>query len=145
MREIVTRIDIDAPPAEVWQVLVDFASYPDWNPLIRFIDGPTEEGAQLNMTLAPAGLKAKHVRPSVTRIERGRELRFKRRALLPGLFDREQALIVEARGEQGTRFVHRERFTGMFVPLFWGDVREGTRLAFELMNRALKIRAERGG
>lgn len=145
MREIVTRMDLDAAPDEVWQALTDFASYPDWNPLIRFIDGPLEEGAQLNLTIAPAGLKARHVRPSVTHVAPGRELRWQRRAMVPGLFDREHALIVEPRGEHDTRFVNRERFTGMFVPLFWGDVRDNTRRMFELMNRALKIRVERGG
>ena len=35
MREISTYVDIDANRGLVWEVLTDFARYPDWNPYVR--------------------------------------------------------------------------------------------------------------
>jgi len=32
MRRIATAVDIDAPAAAIWRVLVDFPTYPEWNP-----------------------------------------------------------------------------------------------------------------
>ena len=33
-KQLRTHIDIHASPERVWQVLTDFAAYPDWNPFI---------------------------------------------------------------------------------------------------------------
>jgi hypothetical protein len=43
------------------------------------------------------------------------------------------------------RFVHREEFTGVLVPLLWRSLDRGTRRGFEEMNRRLKELAEGGG
>jgi len=44
LRQIETAIDIAAPPLAVWNVLVDFAAYPDWNPFIRRLHGEATVG-----------------------------------------------------------------------------------------------------
>ncbi|GAA2396019.1 SRPBCC family protein [Nonomuraea africana] len=36
---------VDAPPSRVRQLLLDAQALPDWNPAIRFIDGPAEASA----------------------------------------------------------------------------------------------------
>jgi uncharacterized protein YndB with AHSA1/START domain len=38
-KEIVTEIEINAPPSRVWQILTDFEKYPTWNPFIKKISG----------------------------------------------------------------------------------------------------------
>jgi hypothetical protein len=43
----------------------------------------------------------------------------------------------------GSRFVQAEEFSGALVPLVGSRLFEDTRRGFELMNRALKERAER--
>jgi uncharacterized protein YndB with AHSA1/START domain len=35
MKELHTEIEIDASAERVWDILTDFASYPQWNPFIR--------------------------------------------------------------------------------------------------------------
>jgi uncharacterized protein YndB with AHSA1/START domain len=32
MRELGTEVEIAAPPERIWEILTDFAAYPDWNP-----------------------------------------------------------------------------------------------------------------
>jgi len=44
--------------------------------------------------------------------------------------------------EGGTRFVQREIFSRLLVPLLWGTLEDPTRRGFDAMNRALKERAE---
>jgi hypothetical protein len=43
------------------------------------------------------------------------------------------------------RFVHREEFTGILVPLLWRSLDRDTRRGFEEMNRRLKELAEGSG
>jgi hypothetical protein len=44
MKEINTEIEINASAEKVWQLLTDFAAYPQWNPFIRSVNGKPEEG-----------------------------------------------------------------------------------------------------
>src|SRR4029450_13975460 len=55
MRTISATIDIDAPPERVWEVLVDFSAYPEWNPFMREVRGRAEAGARLGVRLGGAG------------------------------------------------------------------------------------------
>ncbi|MFZ0514722.1 MAG: SRPBCC family protein [Candidatus Nitrosopolaris sp.] len=47
MKEINTEIEITAQADKVWQVLKDFAHFPDWNAFIREIIGSVVEGSKL--------------------------------------------------------------------------------------------------
>ena len=39
-----TTIEIDADPQAVWDVLIDFAAYGEWNPFMDSIAGTTQLG-----------------------------------------------------------------------------------------------------
>ncbi|WP_295615711.1 hypothetical protein [Chamaesiphon sp. GL140_3_metabinner_50] len=38
-RQLITSIEIDAPPNIAWEILTEFDRFDVWNPLIRSIDG----------------------------------------------------------------------------------------------------------
>ena len=38
MHEIITTMEINAPPRSVRKVLVDFQAHPQWNPFVRSIE-----------------------------------------------------------------------------------------------------------
>jgi hypothetical protein len=59
------------------------------------------------------------------------------------LFDGEHIFEIKPSPEGKTRFIHRERFTGLLVPFVWRSLNTKTRRGFNEMNRALKRRAER--
>ena len=143
MRRIETAIDIAASPAAVWSVLAGFAAYPEWNPFIRKLEGEPRAGTRLSVTAQPPGHREMTFKPTVLVADANRELRWRGRALIPGIFDGEHAMRLEA-VPGGTLFHHEEKFGGILVPLF-GSVLEATVRGFEQMNAALKSRAERRG
>jgi hypothetical protein len=143
MKELRTEIDIAASPEAVWRVLTDFAAFPAWNPFIREASGEQTVGGKLRIRIVPSGGKGMVFKPTVLRYEPNRELRWRGRLGIPGLFDGEHSFLVEPVDGAGTRFVHSEVFTGLLVPLLASSLDGSTRKAFEAMNLALKERAEK--
>ena len=144
MKELHSEIEINAPAQRVWEVLTDFASYPRWNPFIRRASGVPRTGERLEVRMEPSGSRGMTFRPEVLNAETNRELRWLGHLLVRGLFDGEHSFTIEPLGETRVRFVQREVFRGLLVPLFSGGLDRDTRRGFEEMNRALKERAEAG-
>jgi hypothetical protein len=142
MKEIHTEIEIDAPAERVWRVLTDFAAYPQWNPFVRRGEGEVKVGFRLQVFIQPAGGKGMSFRPRVLVADPGRELRWLGHLWVPGLFDGEHSFVIEPLGEGRVRFIQRERFGGLLLPLLWKILDRETRRGFEEMNRALKLRCE---
>ena len=140
MRLIDTRIEIAVPPPRVWDVLTDFARFPEWNPFITRIEGTAEPGARLRVEIKPPGKSAMTFTPVVLAARPGKELRWRGRRLLPGIFDGEHAFELEERGSICS-FRQSERFSGLLVPLLGGAL-AATERGFDAMNAALKRRAE---
>lgn len=137
-----TEIAIAASPETVWSILTDFAAYPGWNPFIRRIAGKQEVGARLEVDLAPPGGRAMTMRPTLRALEPGRALRWLGSVGLPGVFDGEHSFQIEPLGDNQVRFVQSERFSGILVPLVMAFIGRSTEQGFEVMNLALKERAE---
>jgi hypothetical protein len=140
-RELSAETEIAARPEQVWAVLTEFASYPEWNPFIERIVGEPRVGTRLEVRIAPPGGRAMTFKPEVTAVEPGRELRWLGRVLAPGLFDGEHRFELHAVGADRTRFVQAERFTGILVGPF-GRTLGRTEEGFRAMNDALRRRVE---
>jgi hypothetical protein len=78
----------------------------------------------------------------VLNVEPNRELQWLGNLLVPGLFDGEHSFTIQPLVENRVRFVQREEFRGLLVPLFSRSLDTNTRRGFEQMNRTLKERAE---
>jgi hypothetical protein len=142
MKEIHTEIEINAPAEKVWQVLTDFAAYPEWNPFVRRGEGEISVGARLHIYIQPSGGKGMSFRPTVLVADPNREFRWLGHLWLPGLFDGEHSFVIKPLGDGRVRFVQREQFGGLLLPLLSKMLDGDTRRGFEEMNRALKLRAE---
>jgi len=142
MKELRSEIEIQASAERVWQLLTDFASFPRWNPFIRRASGNVQVGEQLEVNIQPSGASGMIFRPTVLKAEPNRELRWLGHFLVSGLFDGEHIFTIEPLGTNRTRFIQREIFTGLLVPIFARGLDTDTRRGFEEMNQALKIRAE---
>lgn len=142
MKTLYTEIDIAAPPEDVWDVLLDFGRYPEWNPFILEVLGTPDPGATLRATIFPPGGRAVTVTPTVTEVVAPRTLEWLGRLGFPGLFDARHRFELHD-SSNGTRLVQREVFTGMVVPVFARTLEQRTAKGFVAMNAALKRRAER--
>ena len=145
MKELHSQIEIEAPAERVWQVLTDFAAYPEWNPFIRRVSGRPQVDEQLVVRMRPSGTKGMTFRPTVMKVEPNRQLRWLGHLLMPGLFDGEHIFEIEELDEDRVLFTQREIFRGLLVPLLARSLDRETQRGFEEMNRALRERAETTG
>jgi hypothetical protein len=142
-RAIDTSIDINASAGRVWQVLTDFAAYPQWNPFVVQASGVPRQGERLRIKVQPPGATRSSFTPLVLKAEPERELRWV--GTLPlGAFRGEHFFRIEPLGDARVRFHHGERFSGWLVPLIWRMQGEAIQRGYGMMNDALKRRAEGG-
>lgn len=141
-KDIRTSVTINASPEVVWSVLADTDAYPDWNPLVRKIDGDLIQGQAIRTQIqlgerAPTGFK-----PRLLVVEPGKELRWLGSTGLPRLFDGEHAFVLEPQADGTTLFRHEETFRGVLVLILMPLIGKDTQDGFQAMNDALKARAE---
>jgi hypothetical protein len=141
-RTLVTEIDINGSPQQVWQVLTDLAAYREWNPFILEAAGRPEAGERLTLSMRNVGGRTMTLRPTVTEARGGELLRWVGHLMVRGILDVEHSFVLERRGEGATRLVQQERFGGVLVPFIERSLDRGTLPAFALMNEALKRRVE---
>jgi len=141
MKIIETEILINTTPDQVWVVLTDFESFPDWNPFIRSIKGQKKVGETLEVQIQPPGGKGMTFRPEVLKFDAEKEFRWKGKLLFPGVFDGEHYFILEKKSESQTLLTHGERFSGFLVGLLSGML-SNTQAGFGLMNDAIKAKCE---
>ncbi len=140
MLELRTEIEIDAPVERVWEVLTDFDRFPEWNPFIRQIRGNMRVGSRLEVFIGASGTQGMRFRPTVMKVVPNRELRWLGRLGLPRLFDGEHIFQIDPLGPMRARFIQRERFRGLLVPLLARSLNRDARRGFDEMNRALRAR-----
>jgi hypothetical protein len=136
------QIAIEAPAERIWQILLDFSHFSEWNPFIVDVAGEAVPGTRLNVTIKPPGHRARHFRPSVLAALPARELRWLGRWAMPGLIDGEHGFRLESQSTNRTLFIQHETFSGFLVPAVWRRIRNAFDKGFDAMNRALKERAE---
>ena len=141
MRTIHTEIGILAPALRVWDVLAALDGWAQWNPFAK-VSGKLAIGERLEAEIKPPGKSAMTFKPTIVKLEPGRELRWLGHMGMPGLFDGEHGFRITPEDAGRCRFEQFETFRGLLVaPILW--LAEGpTRAGFEAMNRALKARAE---
>lgn len=141
-KEITTSIIIHAGIEHVWSALTDFASFPNWNPFITSINGKAEEGARITVRIHPPQSKPMTFKPVVLSCLAHKELRWKGKLLVGGLFDGEHIFELSENTADTTLFIQRELFSGILVGMM---NLENTRKGFEAMNRQLKALVEKSG
>lgn len=142
MHHLHTQIEIAAPVERVWSLLVDFPSHSRWNPFVRSIEGSLGVGQSLNVFIQPPGASGMRFRPTVLAVQPNRELRWKGKLLVPGLFDGEHYFKLEVKPASRLIFHQGEIFSGILVPLFRRSLDGATKQGFVAMNEALKREAE---
>jgi hypothetical protein len=141
-KEIKTEIIIEAAADKVWNILIDFQHYGEWNPFIQSISGEPKVGAKLQTFIQPPDAGGMTFTPTLLIVEENQELRWLGKLFFGGLFDGEHRFFIEMIDQNRVRFIHSEKFSGLLIPLF-GSTLKRAEQGFELMNQALKARAEK--
>jgi hypothetical protein len=69
------------------------------------ISGEAKQGGTLKVFIQQPGGKGMTFRPTILALQPGRELRWRGRLLLPGIFDGEHQFLIEPIGENHTRLI----------------------------------------
>ena len=142
MREIRTEIEIAAPLTKVWSILTDFDNWKEWNPISQ-ASGTATPGSQLIVTMGGAdGKDGMKYMPVVTNVDEPKYFRWRGKMMAGFLFTNDKVFELEETAS-GCRLVHREEFSGLLVPIFWGKLNKGVPSMLNTMNDALKIIAEK--
>ena len=142
MRTISAQLEIEAPAEQVWDVLVDFDSYPEWNPFMTEVRGRPLRGATLHISMRRPGGWRLRFRARVVAAQRPSLLAWQGRgwAWWPGLLRGERWIAIQSLPGGRSRIEMRTTFTGLLSSLMvWLD---RYLASFDEMEQALKRRVE---
>lgn len=132
---------MNSTPEIIWNILTNFEEYELWNPFMTKVVGDAKLGSRIMVKIQTVRGKQRTYNPIITKFEINRELRWKGKSFLPGIFDGERIFIIE-KSNNKVSFLHKEIFRGLGVKLVGEKLDEDLRESFDKMNNALKIRAE---
>lgn len=125
---------VPASPDEVWSVLADTKSYPEWNPVFVAVEGDyVENGTVINSVRFPDG-QINQIEGSVDRVSPGKELR--QSGGVPGMLTYDHQWLLEP-VVGGTKVVQHEVDRGLYL-WFWDS--SWIEPAYLSVNEALKER-----
>ena len=136
-------VEIEAPIERVWEVLVDFGRYGEWNPFTTRVDTDSRVGSpvDLHVTLGPLRVKQ---RERIEVVDPPHRLAWSTKTGHRLLLSARREQRLEALGEGRCRYVTNDAFKGPLTPLvvlLFGRLIRG---GFNDMAVALKRRAEGG-
>ncbi len=126
----------------LWNELIGFSSYPQWNPFLRSVRGEARPGARLALRVRAPHSPPVAMNAEVLAVEPNRELSWTCHWLSPRLLAGEHRFLFEIQGPKKVLLHHGETFHGLLLPFLWPLMEQRTRQGLEAMNAALKERAE---
>ncbi len=137
MHALDTAIWIDVEPAEVWRALSDFSRYPEWNPLLRRVDGELRPGAQIRLSIKLAGLPAFRLPATIRNVLPGKSFDWTGALISPAIFEGNHQFRLITHSKGTTLVEHCEHYSGLlsFIAIV---ARPLLRRGFQEMNDALR-------
>jgi hypothetical protein len=140
--KVISSIEIDGSANDVWNALVDFNNYGNWNPFITNIDGKANEGEEIKVTIALPFKQSMDFKLKVKTVTDGSEMIWLGQTLAPNILDGEHFLRVESLADNRTRFSQGEKFSGKLLYLALPLIKGSVLANFNKMNEALKNKIE---
>lgn len=137
-----TTFPIAAPARVVWDILSDFARWPEWNPSVPRISGTCEIGSTASMTLAMPGRPSANVKATLTHVIPEHRLRWRGNVGTDRLFSGVRDFEIHAQPDGTVLLTHEEKVTGLLFPVFRAAMGRAIQRHHDGLNAALKQRAE---
>lgn len=136
-------VEIDAPAQLVWDVLVDYASYPDWNPYTVAVETTLEVGDPIDLHLPmPDGSEGTFVNREYIRVvDPPHHLRYDTADEIEGIFAYRDQWI-EPLGPDRCTYRTTDTFTGQHADTVIEMTGQWVKDGFDAVAHALKARAE---
>ena len=141
--KISQEIRIDAPAEKTWRALMDFASYPEWNPLLPSLEGGAGPEAVLRAVVSPLGMDRRRVMAKVTGYVSPRYFSLESAHRLGEWFYREEFVFRMKEREASVIFFAEAYVTGLSLRFRRSAVERGFRLPLIRLCESLKERVER--
>jgi uncharacterized protein YndB with AHSA1/START domain len=145
MSHVITsiRVEIAAPAAFVWDVLVDYPNYPQWNPYTIEVSTTLELGEPIDLTLpSPDGSNTTFVNREFVRVvDPPHHLRYDTGEEMKGIFAVRDQWIT-ARGEDRCEYHTTDTISGKYADAVMDQTGDWVKAGFDAVAIALKSRAE---
>ena len=145
MTHVVTSVtvEIDAPATFVWDVLVDYPRYPEWNPYTIAVETTLEIGDRIDLTLPnPDGSDGTMLNREFIRIvDPPNHLRYDTGEEYPGLLGMRDQYVAEL-GPDRCSYHTTDTLSGDLADLVMETNGAWIKAGFDAVARALKARAE---
>ncbi len=139
--ELRSEIEILATAKVVWDVLINFRAYCQWNPFIVEADGQLREGATVSVTINFPGNRERKLRRCILKLLPMSELRWTSTSIHRALVHSEQFFQLRPVTDDRVRLAVGENFSGIMAPrnpVELSQISQG----LTLMNQAIKRRSE---
>ncbi|MBB4909558.1 SRPBCC domain-containing protein [Actinophytocola algeriensis] len=145
MSHVITsvKVEIAAPAAFVWDVLTDFANYPQWNPYTVAVATTLEIGTPIDLTLPnPDGSDGTFVnREWVRVVDPPHHLRYDTADEMPGIFAVRDQWLTEL-GPDRCAYHTTDAISGRYADQVMELTGAWVQAGFDSVADALKARAE---
>ena len=140
-RAVEHRLGVRAPAEIVWEVVSDFETWHQWNPLYRKAEGQMKIGTMLTLEQHLPGEPAKVIAPMVQDWVPYEQLHW-RSSRMGGFVTAIRYLEIENMGPENATFSNGELFMGPLLRFIPREERRRLRAAFTHMGEAVRDRAE---
>ena len=121
---------------------MNFENWEKWNPIVKSATGKALLGEKLNISMSVKGDgDGPKYEPIITIYEKEKLFRWRAKMMAEFLMTNDKVFELQENGSK-TTLIHKELFSGMFVPLFWSKLEQGVPLMLNSMNEALKKNIE---
>ena len=140
-RAVEHRIGVQAPAELVWEIVSDFSTWSDWNPIHPQAEGQLKIGTPLTVHHALPGEPVRVLQPVVQDWVPYEQLHW-RSSRLGGFVTAIRYIEIENMGPGSSTFSNGELFVGLLVRWVSRDERRKLKAAYAQMGEALRDHAE---
>jgi hypothetical protein len=137
-QRIETKILINQPIDNVWQIFICTSSYLEWNTLFGLEKFPSHVGQQIIVDLYDENKNVKfQIQPKIKKLDQY-DLEWEGKLYINGLFNGRHQFVFTKIDANTTQMIHAEDFNGLLVPILSYFIIKPTKLNFERMNKSFK-------
>jgi hypothetical protein len=137
--EVRHEVVIDSRVEKVWQAVIDFSNYKQWNSQLSYFGGAIVPTVRLHLKLSAEGAKPYEFKPLVSHYKENEVFGWIAKTGITGVFDGEHFFELKAKDNEQTLLVNREEYRGV-LSLFMKQLpaMKAASKGFEKMNLELK-------